>query len=689
MTAMKKMNLIKQPLYRKLRGYAFDPSLSLKLDTIGINEITYYIPWENDLKPGPEGEYIKVIDRDPSSNETYTPVDLNQMEILADNGITPNVSNPQFHQQMVYAVAMNTITNFEKAIGRKVMWSPKNKDQIIKKNDENEKSESVFVKQLIIYPHALREANAYYSPERKALLFGYFNAAPANVDLFMPGSLVYSCLSHDIIAHEVTHAILDGIFRHYMDQTNPDVGAFHEGFSDIVALFQHFTFPEVLKNQIAKSRGKFDAENLLGQLAVEFGIASGGYGALRDAIGTIGEKNGIWSLTKPDVNAYSSVFEPHDRGSILVAAVFDAYINIYNHRTEDLIRIGTNGTGILPLGSLNPDLVNRLADEASKTAFHVLNMCIRALDYCPPIDINYGDYLRALITADVELVADDDKNYRIAFINAFKKWGIYPEGISNLSVETLTYSAEEQPEEFKEFSLTLKDFLRDFKNRINYVTNREEKFEATLEFITGSKSERSDPEAPPAKGLHEYFFNQTKNNSILFEKLTGLIFSDNYKKLNIKTSGKYRTGPSIEIHSIRLNNRVSPDGSLLNQIIITLAQRCCLEVVYDEMNDNYSITTFPFDKKKVKEEGCFIFRGGCTLIFDLNTLQLTNVISKPIFDVEKFNNKKRVYTPNINRAKMQYRCSWGDYAELTGFAAVKNSLEPFAHIHKSKTDIYG
>ena len=138
MTAMKKMNLIKQPLYRKLRGYAFDPFLSLKLDTIGINEITYYIPWENDLKPGPEGEYIKVIDRDPSSNETYTPVDLNQMEILADDGITPNVSNPQFHQQMVYAVAMNTITNFEKAIGRKVMWSPKNKDQIIKKNDENE-----------------------------------------------------------------------------------------------------------------------------------------------------------------------------------------------------------------------------------------------------------------------------------------------------------------------------------------------------------------------------------------------------------------------------------------------------------------------------------------------------------------------------------------------------------------------
>ncbi len=689
MATTKKSNPIKQPLYRKLRGYAFDPSQSLNLDTIGINEITYYIPWEKDLKPGPDGEYVKVIDRDPSSNETYAAIDLNQLEILADDGITPNVSNPQFHQQMVYAVAMNTITNFEKAIGRKVMWSPKDR-QRKKKSDSKTKPDSTFVKQLLIYPHALREANAYYSPDRKALLFGYFNATPTNVDLFMPGSLVYSCLSHDIVAHETTHAILDGVFRHYMEQTHPDVGAFHEAFSDIVALFQHFTFPEALKNQISKSRGKFDAENLLGQLAVEFGIASGGYGALRDAIGTIDEESRVWSPTKPDVDAYSNVFEPHDRGSILVAAVFDAYISIYNHRTADLIRIGTNGTGILPQGSLNVDLVNRLADEAAKTASHVLSMCIRALDYCPPVDINYGDYLRALITADVELVADDSRSYRIAFINAFRKWGIYPEGISSLSVETLTYTAEEKSDEFKEFSLTLKDFLRDFKNKISYVTDRKERFDATLEFITGNKSVDSKSDKSQTKGLHEYFFDGTKNNSVLFEKLTGLVFSDNYKKLNIKTSGKYRTGPSIEIHSIRLNNRVSPDGSSLNQIIITLAQRCCVKVVYHETNDDYSITTFPFDTKKAEEEeGCLIFRGGCTLIFDLNTLQLTSVISKPIFDIDKYNSKKRVYAPNFNRVKMQYRCNWGDYAELTGFAAVKNNLEPFAHIHKSKTDIYG
>ena len=33
------------------------------------------------------------------------------------------------------------------------------------------------MQRLRIYPHALREANAYYSPTKKALLFGYFPAA--------------------------------------------------------------------------------------------------------------------------------------------------------------------------------------------------------------------------------------------------------------------------------------------------------------------------------------------------------------------------------------------------------------------------------------------------------------------------------------------------------------------------------
>ncbi|MBK6936716.1 MAG: hypothetical protein IPH18_07390 [Chitinophagaceae bacterium] len=69
--------MIKQPSFRKLRGYAFDPSLSLKMDTATINDIVYKIPWE-ELLEGPIGEYIEVIDYDPTVGKFYQPVDPEQ-----------------------------------------------------------------------------------------------------------------------------------------------------------------------------------------------------------------------------------------------------------------------------------------------------------------------------------------------------------------------------------------------------------------------------------------------------------------------------------------------------------------------------------------------------------------------------------------------------------------------------------
>jgi hypothetical protein len=65
---------LNKPPYRKLRGYAFDPVSSLNMETAEISHITYKVPWEDNLQKGPEGEYIKVIDRDPASNAVYRTV---------------------------------------------------------------------------------------------------------------------------------------------------------------------------------------------------------------------------------------------------------------------------------------------------------------------------------------------------------------------------------------------------------------------------------------------------------------------------------------------------------------------------------------------------------------------------------------------------------------------------------------
>ena len=90
-----------------------------------------------------------------------------------------------------------------------------------------------------------------------------------------PGNTVFTCLSHDIVAHEVTHALLDGIHPRFNEPSNPDVHAFHEAFADIVAMFQHFSYPGVLRDQIARTRGDMNSESLLGQLAQQFGRATG------------------------------------------------------------------------------------------------------------------------------------------------------------------------------------------------------------------------------------------------------------------------------------------------------------------------------------------------------------------------------------------------------------------------------
>jgi hypothetical protein len=52
-------------------------------------------------------------------------VDLTDPHLLAQDGLAPSEGNPQFHQQMVYAVAMTTVANFERALGRRALWAPR------------------------------------------------------------------------------------------------------------------------------------------------------------------------------------------------------------------------------------------------------------------------------------------------------------------------------------------------------------------------------------------------------------------------------------------------------------------------------------------------------------------------------------------------------------------------------------
>jgi hypothetical protein len=684
------------PPFRKLRGYTFDPALSSKLDTASINQIVYHIPWEDltlswkeELKkktdssyepqgPGPVGEYIEVIDFDPTTGKYYKPVDLNDPYILAQDGLDPSEGNPLFHQQMVYSVAMKTISNFEKALGRKVLWASR---QLADKKKYEE-----YVQRLRIYPHALREANAYYSPQKKALMFGYFHSTPADITLQMPGTTVFTCLNHDIIAHETTHAILDGMHRYYNEATNPDVLAFHEAFADIVALFQHFTFTEVLKNQIARTRGDIGAQqNLLGEIAQEFGSAVGKYGSLRGAIGEIDENTQKWKPIVPKADDYANKMEPHERGSILVAAVFEAFINIYKKRAADLLRIYSNGTGILPEGELHPDLVNRLAGEAAKAAKHILGMCIRALDYCPPVDLTFGEFLRAIITADKDLVADDSWDYRLSFIEAFRRRGIYPQGIKTMSEESLRYNLPRiKSNNILDLLDIISNFLRDYRKEIMYTTDRNAIYDTSRKYMGGGKN------IVGFKSLHERIFEKFNahsefifENSSEFETLTGLIFKD-WSSFGISNSKSYETvkGPSLHIQQLRVVSRVGPDGNQINQIIFAITQRCGVVLKNDEFCGDH------FFPDETIPEGGMIIRGGCTLIFDLDSLELKYAISKPLLDIKiRPNNICREISRSRIEQQYDYQYNYlmlnaGEHSRYFNITSDNVLNEPFALLHQ-------
>jgi hypothetical protein len=626
------------PAVRELRVFACDPSLSGALETWEVNETVLRVPWEGcasgctahvgaasrKLRPGPVGEYLEVVDLDPASGCAYRPVDLNHPHLLATRGLTPSDGNPQFHQQMVYAVASTTIQQFERALGRPSLWAPRldfdNRPDSLR---GDAKIEWEFVQRLRVHPHALREANAYYSPDKKALLFGYFPASPEPTGDHLPGGLVFTCLSHDIIAHETTHALLDGMHRRLIERTNPDTLAFHEAFADLVALFQHFTQADVLRHQIAQTRGDLRRQNLLGELAQQFGRATGGRAALRSALGEPDPDTGEWRPHLREPRKLASTWEPHARGSILVAAVFDAFLSIYQVRVADLLRLATGGTGILPEGEIHPDLVQRLAGEAARAAQHMLTMCIRALDYIPPVDLTFGEYLRALITADREVVPDDERGYRVALIEAFRRRGIFPRRVRTLSEDALEWA----PCSLADSALI---GLRDAQQAKGFEAFQTQPLTRREIYVRAQKRgaalnawlRTAPPEAYPLLGL--------------------------------------RKGLKSEVHAIRLARRAGPHGRISTNVVIMLTQR--RPGYLDPQRQAEA-------DRRGETDGDFWFRGGCTLIADPDTLRIRYCIRKSI-DSESRLARQRAYM----------RGDHSGSSAITYFG--ERQREPFALLHR-------
>jgi hypothetical protein len=420
----------REPLVRPLRIYTLDPSVS---DRVG-GTATVLVPYEK-LEPGPVGSLFAVVAEGAPAPLRAEPLNLDDPHLLLSGGLSPTPSDGRFHLQMTYAICSLTYGAFRRALGRDVAWGTPPRGE--------------GPHRLVVRPFAFRGSNAGYSREAGDLSFGYFTAGARPAGFVVRKGLVCTALSHDIIVHETTHALLDGLRSSFLHPTNVDVPAFHEGLADLVALFLHFTYTEVVERAIREARGNPESWSLVTDLAQEFGYArsrSSRGAALRSGVDVQGIAAFDSDMLPSDEGGplrYDPALEPHALGSVLVSAVFEAFATVVKRKVERYFRIA--GLSLRDFGHvpLNDALVKAIAQEASDVAGQFLNICIRAVDYCPPADIEMGEYLRALITADADLESVDKWGFREALMRSFRRRHIFPDHVQFMTEEAVRWQPPE------------------------------------------------------------------------------------------------------------------------------------------------------------------------------------------------------------------------------------------------------
>jgi hypothetical protein len=128
----------------------------------------------------------------------------------------------------------------------------------------------------------------------------------------------------------------------------------------------------------------------------------------------------------------------HERGSILVAAVFEAFFDVYIRRAANAFQIYRSAGGI-EREDLTSPLADALCEVATRTAGEFFSICARAVDYLPPVDVTFGDFLRAVMTSEADFDPSDAEGIQDAWMQAFRKREILPNDATFFSMEGLRF----------------------------------------------------------------------------------------------------------------------------------------------------------------------------------------------------------------------------------------------------------
>lgn len=358
--------------------YVQDPQVAERDEALALKEI--WIGCEPELMAGPTSARIAVVDRDGDTNVVEDPVQWDRRTrcffVELDGERVPvtraHQDLPQFHQVNVWAIVQSILDMYEATwvLGRSAPWAFQGN-------------------RLTVVPHAGRRKNAFYSRADRSLLFYYFDAGARRV---------YTCLSHDVIAHETGHAILDGLRPYYFESSSVQTAAFHEFVADLTAIMISL-LNNSLRWEVARvAKGDLSEDTIIAALAEEFGHYATGRSHLRSATNT---------KTVDDVQSTTS---PYPWSEVMTGAMWDILSGMFaKYRAKP-----KKSTGKPPS---DKEALLWAVNRFRRLAF-------QPLDFLPPADVQFGDYARAVLRAD-ELVDPVDKDgYRGLMRSVFDRRGI-------------------------------------------------------------------------------------------------------------------------------------------------------------------------------------------------------------------------------------------------------------------------
>lgn len=346
--------------------YIQDPLVAKQEPGFGLQDIK--LDWEPNLDNGPTSARVAVVDYNTDTNELTEPArwDEERWCFTEPDGEPvgqESIESPRFHQVSVWAVVTRILDFFEDSsvLGRPVPWAFEGN-------------------RLIIVPCAGYGENAFYDRRSKSLQF-YYCGDPEN--------RVYTCLSHDIVAHETGHAILDGVRPYYNECSSFQTAAFHEFIADLTAILIALRNNDLRQVLAEATKGDLTKARSLADVAEQFSEHVVNREYLRSA------------LNRDNMEIAVKSRSPHECSKALTGAMFDI-----------MTRMAAN-------------YMQKREKTPKEALWYTIDrftrVALQPLDYCPPVDIQFEDYVQAVIRRDQLTNPRDPYGYRQIMREVFEE----------------------------------------------------------------------------------------------------------------------------------------------------------------------------------------------------------------------------------------------------------------------------